>query len=577
MTRRLRFGSAALIALLVGACGGLDDLTDLDVVNENQPDRKRVLETAGDVEALISTGFFLWYDAVQGHYCASNLSVAGEEGSVSWGGWGFQLGTEPRVAWPNSPAWRYRRVLEQPWYGNYEALSSVNDALWAIERRPDLCDEIDCDRAHAFARFVQGLAHGFLGSMFDSAFVFDESVDLENGVLTLQPYPNVVAAAEDYYDAAISEATGANWALPSEWIRGNGWSAAYLVRFIQSMKARLLYQFAREPGEMTAEIWSKIIAAVDAGIQPNGPGVSGAVYERDGVFLQGDAQGQWWSSLNYYANQTAGSSWHRADYKSIGVYDQGTGYSDWLAASLNNRDDFVLNTADERVHAPGDGQADGLDFVFKGASPFPASRGTYFYSMYMNANYEEYANGDQSDPIPLMLYNTQQLMKAEALAQTGNLAAAKAIVDVTRVGRGNLPSASATEMRQLLGEIYYEHLIENFYVCSGCAFFPRRHWQALAPTGPNHHWGLVWGTPLHFPVPGKELEILQKQIYTYGGLGNEGGTLQPAAASGVARGTTVPATAVYAFNFLETLAEKLEYIRRERGEHLDRARSLVRH
>ena len=580
MKKWVSIGSAALLMFAFGACGDLDDLTDLDVINDNNPDRERALSEAGDIESLVSSGFFLWYDGELGSGSPpSPLATAGEETSVSWGNHGAQqLGTEPRVQWPNSASWRYRALNERPWYRHYEALSSIYDGFKAIEAQPELCDEIDCDRAHAFGRLVQGLSHAYLGVMFDSAFIYDETIDLETDALELKPYPNVVAAAEGYLNDAVSESSGAAWALPSAWIRGNGWDAAYMARFASSMKARLLYQFARTPGEMTTEIWNKIIAAVDAGIQSGGPGVSGAIYERDGVFLEGDVQGDWWGGLIYYATQTAGASWHRADYKAIGYYDQSTGYTDWLAASLNDRDDFVLNTIDERVHAPGDGQGDGIDFVFKGASPFPASRGTYFYSMYMNANYEEYSNGDQGDPIPIMLYVTQQLIKAEALAQTGNLAAAKAIVDVTRVGRGNLPPASATDLNQLLGEIYYDHIIENMVVASGGAYFPRRHFQALSPTGPNHHWGLVEGTPLHFPIPGKELEILQKLNYSYGGVGFEGGTLTAAAASGVGTGTTVPARAIYAFNGLETTADKLDYIYRDRDDRPSAAvMNLVRH
>ena len=58
---------------------------------------------------------------------------------------------------------------------------------------------------------------------------------------------------------------------------------------------------------------------------------------------------------------------------------------------------------------------------------------------------------------------------------------------------------------------------------------------------------MVEGTPLHFAVPGKELEILQKLLYTYGGVGNEGGTLAPAAApaAGLIASRRLPARLVY--------------------------------
>ncbi len=586
MNRWIKFGSLALLTFAFTACDSLSDLTDLEVINENNPDRERALQEAGDIESLISSGFYIWHEGVYAGAPSSPISGIGEEGSVSWGNHGAQqLATEPRVAWPNSPSWRYAQYNQNPWYEMYSALSSVYDGLVAIEAQPELCQEIDCDRAHAFARFVQGISHGFIALFFDSAFVFDETVDLQTDVLTFLPYPNVAAAADGYLTDAINESAGATWSLPSAWIRGNPWSAAEFARFARSHLARLLYQIAREPAEHAAADWNRIISLVNNGISA-ADGVTSAVggigcstYEREGVCLDGDVQTSWWQALNYYGNATGAASWHRADYKAIGVYDQSSGYDDWLAASLNDRDDFVLNTADERVHAPGAGDADGLDFVYKGTSPFPTARGTYFYSMYMSANYEEYANGDQSAPMPQMLVRTQQLIKAEALARTGDLAGAAAIVDRTRVGRGNLPAASTTDLNQLLGEIWYDYIIENFYVCTGCAYFARRGWQALSPTGPNHHYGLVEGTPLHMPVPGKELEILQHLPWTYGGVGNEGGTLQAAAgAEGLAVGSTAPASAIYQLGRFDTAADKLDYIWGGRGNSVSRGvMSLVRH
>jgi hypothetical protein len=580
MMKWVRFGSLALLTFAFTACGSLGDLTDLEVINENNPDRERALQEAGDIESLISSGFFIWHDAVYNGSPASALSGIGEEGSASWGNYGAQqMATEPRVAWPNSPAWRYAQFNRNPWYDNYSALSSVYDGLQAIELQPELCEDIDCDRAHAFARFIQGIAHGWVALFFDSAFVFDETVDLQVDVLEFKPYPNLMAAADGYLTDAISESSGASWSLPSAWIRGNPWSAAEFARFARSHLARLLYQVAREPAERANAPWGRIITLIDGGISAGIGGIGCSAYNRVGVCLDGDVQQDWWQAMNYFGNATNSGSWHRADYKAIGVYDASTGYSDWLAASLNDRDDFVLNTIDERVHLPGDGAEDGLDFRYAGTTPFPSSRGTYFYSMYKASTYEEYANGDQTAPMPQMLERTQQLIKAEALVRANNdLTGAAAIVDLTRVGRGNLPAASTTDATQLLQEIWYEYILENFYVCPGCAFFARRGFEPLAATGPNHHWGVVEGTPLHMPPPGKELEILQHLIWSWGGVGNEGGTLQATAAGGLRMGSTVPASAIYQFNGFDTTAEKLDYIWGGRSDRVSGGvMSLVRH
>jgi len=127
--------------------------------------------------------------------------------------------------------------------------------------------------------------------------------------------------------------------------------------------------------------------------------------------------------------------------------------------------------------------------------------------------------------------------------------------------------------------LIYEYRIENMNVCPGCALFTRRGWGDLAPTGPYHHQGLVRGTAIHFPVPGGELETLRKPWYTYGGFGNEGTALSAVsrAAGDVPRGTVVPARTVYAFDGLETVAEKLEYLRQSPCRPSPGAANLPRH
>ena len=578
MKKWVRFGSAALLMFAFSACGSLDDLTDLEVVNQNNPDRERALSEAADIESLVSSGYFIYHEVYWSP--SSPLSIIGEEGSLSWGNQGAQqLGTEPRVAWPNSPSWRYREVNEQPWYDNYEALSSVYDGLKAMEAQPELCgtadDQIDCDRAHAFAKFIQGLGHAFLGLMFDQGFIFDETVDLATDDLEMVNYPNLIAAAETYFTAAATEANGAAWSLPSSWIRGNPVTAANFARFANSHLARTLYMSAREPAEYAALPWDEIRDLITEGINVAMSRDGGYGPERMGIFLDGDVNQDWWSNINYYANATTASSWHRADYKAIGYNETDGGYSAWLATPVADRNDFCLNTADERVIGAACDQ-DGLDFVYKGKSPFPASRGTYFYSMYMNGNYAEYANGDQSAPIPQMQLRAQQLIQAEAMARLGDVPGAADVVDVTRMGRGNLGPAERVDLNVLLPQLWYEFIIEDYYVCPGCAYFPRRGWEPLAPTGPTHHWGLVEGTPLHFPVPGKELEILQMPNYTFGGVGNEGGTLPPSA-SGARSGRSIPASAIYAFTGMETTAEKLDYIYQDSDAPSSGVLSLVRH
>ncbi len=572
----IKIGSAALLAVVFAGCDSLSELTELEVVNQNNPDRARAIQEAGDIESLIGGAFATWYEGSYWANPAQMLTTAADEGSLSWGNHGArQLSSEPRVAWPNQSSAAYRAATEEPWYDEYEALSSLYDALLAIEAGRDvLCADIDCDRAETFAKFVQGLAHGWLALMFDSAFVFDETIDLENDVITLQAYPAVMDAALGYLDEAIAMTNGATWTLDQGWIFGNAWTAAEFARAIHTMRMRFMTQVARTPAERAAVNWNDVITHEDAGIT-------------DDWSVDGDGADLWWHAMIWYGAQTWNRTWTRADYKTIGWAElaAGTGrcgatanidcYQEWLATAVAARNEFNLNTPDLRIHAPGDGTVAGLDFMNRGLSGFPASRGTYHFSRYLHKRYFDYADAAGQAPSPIAVWEAGQLMKAEALIRL-NRPGAAAIVNSTRVTRGGLPAAADADA-DIMQKMMYEYLIENFFVCPGCAYFNRRGWGPLA-NSQTHHWGLVEGTPLHFAMPGKEMEILQKLYYTYGGVGYEGSSLGPSAASGMgAGGTVAPARFVYAFNGMETLAEKVEHTRSRDAALNHGVAALTRH
>ena len=563
-----RISSMALLAFGLAACDSLSELTELEVVNENNPERARALQEAGDVESLISSGFLITFNGTFDYSSAAlSMSAAADETSCSWGNTGLQmLSSEPRVAWPNRHSANYANVAEAPWYDQYEALSSVYDGLKAIEADPDLCDEIDCDRARAFAKFVQGYALGWLGLQFDSAFVFDETVDLEVDVLELQGYPAVIAAAIGYLQESIS-LSGGGWSLETNWMNGYAHSAATLARISHGLIARLMTQKARTPAERAAVNWGEVISHIEAG-------------PTEDIYINGDGENNWYNDLIWYGAQSTNTTWGRADYKTIGWSElsegPGTGYAAWLATNVNDRNEFELHVQDLRIMPdPDSSRVAGTDFMYMGNSSFRADRGTYHFSMYLHHRWDDYTTGGYTAATPFMLYQPLQLIKAEGLIRQGNNAAAATIINNSRVTRGGLPPAAAGDA-DLMDKLIYEWRIENFIGCAGCAFFNRRGWGALAPTGPSHHQGPVEGTQLHFAVPGQELEILQKLWYTYGGVGNEGTSYAAPPVGEAGGGTQVPARMIYAFNGMDSHKERLDYIYRDSGKRTGAA-MLTRH
>jgi hypothetical protein len=159
------------------------------------------------------------------------------------------------------------------------------------------------------------------------------------------------------------------------------------------------------------------------------------------------------------------------------------------------------------------------------------------------------------------------LLRAEAILQTGGtLATAQAIIDQTRVTNGGLPSIVGATTQQTWEALWYEQNIEEFMVAGSMAYFRKRGTQALASGQNTHNWGHVTGTPLHYPVAGKELEILQLATYTFGGAGNEMGPVGPGV---LASPVSVSPNLVYAFEAGMSVKEKLDFVREQLHERLD--------
>lgn len=487
-------------AVLLSACSGL---TDLDVENPNAPDADRALASPEDTESLIGGTFYTWHLNQKDAYPGWALSVASGEVTSSWGNFGMQdWGTIPRMAYQNNSAYGYRGVNQQPWYRLYTVISSVNDGLIAMNNGMEFGDDgEDTPRARAFAKFNQGLAYGYLALLFDKAAIIDENTDLTAVEFDFVDYNQVMDAAIGMLDEAAQIASTNSFSLEENWIHtGSQVSSAELARLAKGYSARFIAQVARTPEERAAVDWADVIARADQG--PTSDFVL--------MYNNWNNPGSWWEyNKAYAANQT----WQRASYYTIGEADNSGAYEAWLNTPAESRQPFQIVTDDRRVTGAGGPTTNGTDFSYRGPPAFLAARGTYFFSYYMH-NVYSYLWPDQVGPAPLMKVTEMDLLKAEAYLRMGQPAAAVPLINNTRVTRGQLPPALATEpIDELMRKMQYEKRIELFVVAAGGHFFDARGWGRL-----------VSGTPLHLPIPARELETLQLPLYTFGG--SAGGAAQ---------------------------------------------------
>jgi len=181
----------------------------------------------------------------------------------------------------------------------------------------------------------------------------------------------------------------------------------------------------------------------------------------------------------------------------------------------------------------------------------PTERGPYYYSNYwsssraLNNNQQFPAQGGGRDrrggnvgnsdldeiQDAMMLPVEMDLLEAEADIHLGDAASAATLINKSRVANGNLPPVTAAGVTvtpgcvpkrwdgtcgDLMDALMYEKRIETYG--TAIAFFDARGWGCLAE-----------GTPIELPPPGRQLDLLGKANYTYGGVGQPGAAPKPTA------------------------------------------------
>jgi hypothetical protein len=240
-----------------------------------------------------------------------------------------------------------------------------------------------------------------------------------------------------------------------------------------------------------------------------------------------------WDCMKFYGSD--GETWSRMDYRTIGPADESGGYQNWLASPVEGRRVFDIHTGDRRIVGDAvDPTVDGKYTEYWGLNgPFPAARGTYHYSSQTHRRWRDYLLNNANGLMPYILVSEMDLLQAEGLLRTGgSMLSVAGLINKTRVAIGELNPATASDpignpsdehshldSATLWARLKYEKHIETFQTAAGLAFFDDRGWGDL-----------LEGTPIHFPVPGVELETLGLQQYTFGGVGGPGAALKTGAA-----------------------------------------------
>jgi len=513
MTTRKR--SLLAVALLLSGAAGC---VDLNVENPNAPEAERALRLPGDVESLIAGSYVQWWNA-EGNFESLNMVLSAQsfQHSAFPANFGvFVYTNPPRQPVVNNPAINEYAQHSNYWSWNYRGLSAIRDGLLAISTDAvELAgDEL---RARAFAKFMQGLHHGSLALNFDQAFIVDENVTAEqmDAGLTPVPYPQVMTAAIGYLNEAITLAGQGNFTIPAEWT-SNQISSAQLIRLANSFKARFRANVARNITERAAVNWAAVIAETSAGITSD--------YNMNIDWVS------WGNNAGYY--QTLETTWAQQSYYIIGMADQSGKYQQWLNMPMSTRHPDLGTNTPFTIVTPDNRFPQGATLAAQRAAPgryyqavsSPAwgrpDRGTWRWSYYGDNRFTNWRIND--GPFPIMTVEEMNLLRAEALYRTGDLAGAATLINLTRVAAGlnptdaagtntscvpKLPNGSCGDLFEMLK---WEKRLETQFQGAAHApwYYDSRGWNDL-----------YRGTQLHFPMPCRESQVLGMECYNFGGVG----------------------------------------------------------
>lgn len=541
----MRFKVLIATGLLAGGLAGCKDVVAID--NENNPDRSRTLNRPSDVEAVGASQFQQVISATIGNIARVNtgmLTASFENASAL-----ANNGLGPRSAITRGSIGNGRgNAYAAENFNTYQILSfaarAESDVLVRAKATGFTLGTTagDEQRLRAFAHFVHGVAIGYMAMTYDSVGV-PRPEDVTTQVQPLETYQSAATYALTELDSAQAYAamTGTS-SLPANWLTGPGGATVTAARFgqvIHSYKALIRAEIARTPVERAAVDWTKVIADATAGITS------------DLIVRMNPSQGwnyDWLDTGLHFRD----ANWHQLPYYIYGMADSSGAYDAWLATNRDDRTPFLILTRDLRFPQGGTRVAqigaDSTNAPLKRAGQYIRNRPpgqdqaavgwrASFYDHYRFRSFADTKATGGAD-LPFFPVTANNMLAAEGYIRTGNIAAAAALIDKTRVPNGlpalvgavNTatdpvpggaacvprvpvgPNFTSTACGTIMEAMKWEKRMETAYTTYGAWYFDSRGWGDLPE-----------GTPTEWPVPYQELDARVEPIYDLGGVGNPGG------------------------------------------------------
>lgn len=470
------FSVMALLLLFVVSCQPFS--TDLEVENLENPNDDILTSDPVALEATAGSLIQNWFMTIHSYNGpGAAFATMADVSSCSWGNFGMRdTSSEPRVAFNNSSSYGNGYISNTYFNALYSVLSDSNTLALAIKNETDFSNPAQIEM---MAKLGQALSIGYLALVFDKVWVSDENgvVD-ENG----STYQEAMTFALGKLDEAITIAEANDVSIPDNWLPGGAGNSTTLLEFMNSLGARMLVNNVRNKSQKNDIDWNKVLTYTN-----NGLTTDFEIYMDDVT---------WYDLIP--KTYLVYPGWARVDMRIVNMMDSNT--PDYWEEDVVFQEEST--SVDARLLS---------DYQYLGSNNFRPERGKYHYSSYRYSRYDEYITVWTTNIVEYSK-SENDMYKAEAMALTGDIAGAAAVINAgTRTSRGNLPDV-ASDLDAVKDAIFYERMIEFSFTSMGLGFFEMRKEDLLQP-----------GTLLHFPTPGKALEAIPAENYTYGGTSGVAG------------------------------------------------------
>ena len=526
------------ILVLSTAVVGMSACSDqLDVKNVNSPDVARAYATPALVEGVISGLGLTLFNPQRASESINTQSqvLAGQ----SWGSVA-NFGISVRAIAPHTPVISNELGNENltgnvaNWNSFAIASRTASNALGAFEKSlatgQTLGSPAQDQRARAFGYFMLGESLGLLSLGYDSVAITTPQLATSD-VPKLSSAADANKAALVYMDSALAIAngtavqTGANgFPLPSTWLNGNTLGRTDFIRLVRSWKARLRAGVARTPAERAAVDWTSVIADATNGITAD--------------FVVQIGNGSGWSAT-WDVSQGYSQAYSMMPMYYYGMADTSGAYDAWLSVPRDQRHAFLVQTPDKRWPV---GATRAIQQTINTFAALPTAAGQQIRNRptgedivvtgYGDTWYEDRRYGAVNAAGNIGGYIDfskveNDMLAAEGYIRASNVAAAAALINISRVRNGLSSVLGVTSLTAPISTatscVPRVPTGPNFTSTTcGTLFEALKYEKRLEDTQTgymlwytdNRGWGdLIENTVIEWPVPYQEMQARLQPYY----------------------------------------------------------------